>query len=473
MNAIFRQLREDPLAMLTVPYAESFELTKGERHEVQLAGTRRRFAELKSKVAALGRLAEEQGVDEIRDLDDVVPVLFQHTAFKSYPLNFLERSRFDALTRWLGGMTSTDLSGVDASGIDSIDGWLQYLDTHTSMKINHTFGTTGKLSFIPRTKQEWRNIVVLQCRALRDWSGPDTGPDVLSHNMPLIGATYRHGFSTTLRVLDERVQVVAGGDHNSLFLYPDGILSADLASLAGRLRAAEAQGDEGMLRLSPTLLRRREEFAAAEESRSEAMAIFLQQAIERYQGRDVFVSAFWPALYDFAVDAIAHGAKGIFGKNSVLMTGGGVKGRTFPDGWREKIAEVLGFSHYYNTFGMSELSAACNACVHGNYHFPVISVPFVLDLDTGRPKPREGTQTGRLAVMDLLASTYWGGIISGDLVTVSGWDEPCDCGRSGPYMHPDIRRVADLAGGEDKINCAGAPAAHDKALDFLVARIAQ
>ena len=72
--------------------------------------------------------------------------------------------------------------------------------------------------------------------------------------------------------------------------------------------------------------------------------------------------------------------------------------------------------------------------------------------------------------MDLLARTYWGGLITGDLVTVGGWDEPCACGQTSPYLEPNIRRVSEVIGGEDKINCAGAPAAHDRALEYLVAR---
>src|SRR3546814_16308964 len=67
-----------------------------------------------------------------------------HTAYKSYPLSFLERNRFDALTRWLDGLTAIDLSGVDVSGIDSIDDWLRRLEETTELKVNHTFGTTGK-----------------------------------------------------------------------------------------------------------------------------------------------------------------------------------------------------------------------------------------------------------------------------------------------------------------------------------------
>jgi hypothetical protein len=99
-------------------------------------------------------------------------------------------------------------------------------------------------------------------------------------------------------------------------------------------------------------------------------------------------------------------------------------------------------------------------------------VPYALDIDTGVPLPRTGRQTGRLAVMDLMPENYWGGLVTGDLVTIGGWDEACACGRHSPYLDPDIRRIADVKGGEDKINCAGAPEAHDRAVEYLVAQSA-
>src|SRR3546814_11626668 len=107
----------------------------------------------------------------------------------------------------------------------------------------HTFGTTGKLSFVPRTKEQWRKGIVLSGHSLRDWYGPNTGPDVLNKHLPLIAPTYRYGFSTTARALDGMVEYFAGGDDNALFLYPDGFVSADVASLAGRLSAAASRGE--------------------------------------------------------------------------------------------------------------------------------------------------------------------------------------------------------------------------------------
>ncbi len=120
---------------------------------------------------------------------------------------------------------------------------------------------------------------------------------------------------------------------------------------------------------------------------------------------------------------------------------------------------------------MRALLASAPRCEHGHFHFPPAIVPYVLDPVTGAPLPRAGRQTGRLAVMDLLPDSYWGGIVTGDEVTMAGFDEPCACGRRGPYLESAIRRFSEAQGGDDKINCAGAPEAHDNAMDLLLARI--
>lgn len=470
MASLSEQMMSDVGSFVDLPYDQGFRLTTEERDAIQLTTIQRRFSELRHRVRALERLADEQGISSIDRLDDVVPLLLPHTVYKSYPLNFLERNRFDALTRWLGGLTAIDLSAVDVAGVDSIDGWLARLDRDTELKINHTFGTTGKLSFVPRTKAQWRRGIELQGHALRDWKTPGGGPDLLAHHLPLVAPTYRYGFSTTARSLDGMVELFAGGDDNALFLYPNGGISADIASLAGRLSAAAARGQQGQLELAPSLLARREEFAALERDRPQAMKQFLTTVRDRFGGQDVFLFGFWPVLSDWAEDGLAQGVRGLFGRNSILLTGGGTKGRNFAEGWRERIFDFLGFDNLFDTFGMSEICAGNPKCERGHYHFTPLTVAYALDVETGQPLPRTGRQTGRLAVMDLLPENYWGGLVTGDLVTIGGWDEPCGCGRHGPYLEAEIRRISELKGGEDKINCAGAPAAHDHAIEYLVAQ---
>ena len=468
MGSLYERLRDDPAEYVTQPYADGFTLTASERENVHLHGLRKRFGALRHQLSALDKLAQEQGIDAIEAIDDVVPLLFPHTVYKSYPLSFLEKARFDRLTRWLGGLTTVDLSGVDAAGVETIDDWIALLDRKTELRPLHTFGTSGKLSFLPRTRDQWITSVTLTAHCLRDWNGPNTGPDLLNHHMPVIQPSYRHGASASNRGIDLMIKMYAGGDDNALSLYPEARFSADMASLAGRMRAAEARGEQGQIELSSALLARREEFARNERERPERMKAFFQEAIDRFAGRDVMIFAVWPILFEWAEAGLAQGLCKVFGPGSVLMTGGGSKGRVLPEGWREQIFEFVGFDCYYEFYGMSELMANCPRCAEGNFHMPPVLVPFVLDPESGRPLPRHRQQTGRFALFDLMPDSYWGGLITGDEVTLAGWDEACACGRTGPYAFPAIRRFSEKQGGDDKINCAGAPEAHDRAVSYLV-----
>lgn len=468
MSELFRNLLRDPLSYIDGDYIAGHAFTREQIESVHLAGLRKRFGELRRQVPVLDRLATEQGIDAIHSLEDAVPLLFPHTVYKSYPLSLLERGQFDRLTRWLDGLTALDLGKVDASGVDSIDAWIRRLDEQTDMRLLHTFGTTGKLSFMPRMREHWIQSTTLTAHAIRDWNGYGSGPDLMRARLPMVQPGYRYGAGATYRGVEAMVKLWAGGDDNALFLYPHDYFSADIASLAGRLRAAEARGEQGTLELSPGLLARREEFAHREQQRPERMKEFLQTAIRRFGGKDICLFAVWPILFEWAEQGLAQDMRNLFGKGSLLMSGGGSKGRVLPDDYREQIFEFLGYDRTFEIYSMSELMPGNPRCEAGNYHVPPVLVPFVLDPQTGKMLPRSGTQTGRFACFDMLPDTYWGGLVTGDEVTMAGWDEPCSCGRKSPYLHGTIRRFSEIQGGDDKINCAGAPEAHDRAVDFLL-----
>ena len=59
----------------------------------------------------------------------------------------------------------------------------------------------------------------------------------MTARLPMVQPGYRFGAGATYRGVEAMVQLWAGGDDNTLFLYPHDYFSADIASLAGRLRA--------------------------------------------------------------------------------------------------------------------------------------------------------------------------------------------------------------------------------------------
>jgi len=448
-------------------YDEARGLSAGQLRDMQLHWIRRRFSEMRPHLQVLERLAGERGVDTIECLENVVPLLFPHTVFKSYPLGWIEQSRFDLLTRWLAGFSLLDLSGVDSSGLDSIDGWIERLDERTELRVIHTFGTTGKLSFIPRTREEWRVGGLLVARCIRDWHGRGSCPDLLTARLPIVCPSYRFGAGAIQRGVASAVEAYAGGNANTLFLYPETRFSADIASLAGRLRAAELRGDSGEIVLTPYLKGRREEFARLERDRVPDLSRFFAETVRRYSGQNLYLLGVWPVLYDWACAGLNAGLRSLFGPHTVLHTGGGTKGRELPEGWRERIYEFLGVERHHEFYAMSELIAGSPRCTLGNYHLPPVTVPFLLHPKTGDLLPAHDRLRGRFAAFDLLASHSWGGVVSGDEVTLGGWDRPCTCGRGGLYVEPDIRRYAVTEGGSDKISCARANDVYRSAIEVF------
>src|SRR5690606_41824659 len=80
-------------------------------------------------------------------------------------------------------------------------------------------------------------------------------------------------------------------------------------------------------------------------------------------------------------------------------------------------------------------------------------VPLILDKSAEKlrkPGDGQGVVEGRMALFDLLTDARWGGLISGDKVTV---DFDSADGFSGPLVR-SIARYQDLEEGEDKLTCA-------------------
>ena len=114
------------------------------------SGSRQRTTGWPSSANAFrcSRLAQEQGVKEIRRLDDLIPLLFAHSNYKSYSDSFIKR-RWDLMNRWLNTLSSRRVKGVDVDGVTDQDDWLEPSGRRTRVLV--TSGTSGRNSFLPGT----------------------------------------------------------------------------------------------------------------------------------------------------------------------------------------------------------------------------------------------------------------------------------------------------------------------------------
>ena len=428
--------------------------------EAQTEALRHRFRQMSGSLPAMDKLASKEGITRIDRIEDALPLMFDHRVFKNYPLSLIETRNIPKLHAWLGRLTTHDISGMDLNGLTTIEAWLDRLDEF-GMLVTTSSGTTGKLSFVPRSQTEYPAWEASYMQMLHASLGVDPYTDKVETFAP----SYRGGHQTALKVPMMFNTFAAGGAEHYHTLYQTH-MSADLMSLAGRMQAAEDRGELEKLGLDPALLSARQDMIALAKRRSQDLADWFEALFEGYRGKRVKISGLGGDLLRTAIDGANKGVKPSFAKGSIAFYGGGLKGfkHDLPD-WEAYVCEFFGMERLGTSYGMSEVICQSPRCCHGNYHVMPMTIPVLFDADM-KPLPREGTQTGRYGFFDLLAQTYWGGFISGDEVTMH-WEEDCGCGWKQPYVGPAISRYADKDGGDDKITCAGTAKAYDDFLNFV------
>jgi hypothetical protein len=98
-------------------------------------------------------------------------------------------------------------------------------------------------------------------------------------------------------------------------------------------------------------------------------------------------------------------------------------------------------------------------CEAGRYHRAPALIWLVTNEVGDRLLTREqdadenGVAVGRFAFLDLIYEGRWGGLITGDKVSID-FNDNCPCGRHGPTLLDNITRFAQT-GQDDHIGCAG------------------
>jgi hypothetical protein len=449
----------------TISPEETYALDPREVAALQLEGLKQRFEELRPRVRVLDSVAADVGIDAIGSLEDVAALCLPHTMYKSYSARHIEEGRFDRLTEWLDGLTAEDLSGVDLGAVDSLESWLDALEAQSRLRPTVSSGTTGKISIFPRSEIEAGKFIGF---ILESWSGfrDELDSGMVQGEAEFFSAVpMATGRQSLPRMFDLIRQRCYGGDGSRIHTLGKGHWDADMLWLSGRIRAAQARGDTAEIELTPSLQRVRERLALTLAEAEGNVENFVRELFVDFAGERVMLFGPYNTLIDLATEVRARGIEPAFAPGTFILTGGGTKGVVFPDGWEDLLSGVFP-RPYQELYGMSETTAACRLCAGGWFHWPPSIVTLQLDPDSGEPLPREGVQTGRLAVFDLCAETHWGGAITGDRVTID-WEAQCPCGRKGPRVRNDVVRYSELRD-DDKITCAKSPGAYDRAVDALV-----
>jgi hypothetical protein len=411
---------------------------------LQIRAAQEVFEQRIQQIPLLRKRAEDARIDRIRKLEDIVPLLFAHTVYKSYPQSFIDGNRWDRMTQWLGTLSAESLADVDVGGVRDVDEWVNRLHA-AGHRVLVTSGTSGKCSFLNQSHADFERKI-RHFRHVTGWpyAQPNNDRDYFFLG-PIRGANSAI----------EAAQIGAmnwarpGGVHA---LTEEPLLISEL-SRGAVLRKRMAEGTA-----TPEEIARFEAETAAKAEQNRSRLQSLAQEIFARRREPIFVLGLWAQYMAMIELARAQGIPdGDFHPETIIKAGGGVKGVALPPDYKERVAKFVGNVYRPANYGMTEMASLTARCEKGRYHAPPGLIMLILD-GTGErlvmgEQGKCGLVEGRFGFLDLLYEGRWGGVITGDRVTLD-CSERCPCGRHGPTLLDNITRYAQL-GEQDHIGCAG------------------
>jgi hypothetical protein len=187
---------------------------------------------------------------------------------------------------------------------------------------------------------------------------------------------------------------------------------------------------------------------------SRALADLTEDLLD-HRNEPLMVSGMWGLHWGLLENARARGVRdGTFNGGSYINGAGGNKGDALPPDFKQQVLRFYANAQPANlAYGMTEMMLGLQLCEADRYHAPPWLILVPLDRNGEQALPQDGIVQSRLGFLDLMLTSRWGGVISGDKVTMD-FSPTCSCGRPGPVILPEITRFTDV--GDDKITCAGA-----------------
>ncbi len=444
------------IATLTqlVDAEDRFDHSHSELRETQVEALNERFHERKDRIKLLAHRAREAGTTEIRSRDDVVPLLFPHSVYKSYPESFLTDEKWDRLGKWLGTVSPYPISPIETSDIRDIDDWIERLQAG-GQYVSCSSGTTGKSAMLLASDDDMA------------WSRKDTvnvfswGSGVKpSQDRRMIGVAPIAAVPKNV-VIAGAQQAAFGDPAKERFRLPIPPITVGSLTKMIVLRKKIADGTALPEELA--------EFERTSKQRQDALdqaMIAGAEALIKYRDEKLYISGMWNALYQVAriVRDMGYSAKD-FHPDNCIYVGGGLKRAQLPPDYQEFVHQTFNIpaNREFQNYSMQELNSGMPKCQKGDrYHVPPWIVPFILDEEGDTLLSHEsGEIEGRAAFFDLSLDGRWGGIITGDKISLDF--SPCACGHKGPSVRNNIVRYADIEG-DDKLGCAGTVDAYVRGL---------
>jgi hypothetical protein len=417
-----------------------FDISEAELRPLHIAAANEALEEKRPLISVLDKRAKDTQIDAIRSLDDMVPLLFSHTNYKSYPASFLAQGRWKQLLQWLSMISTPTYGDVDIEGISDVDDFLDRL-WEKRYYVTTSSGTGGKLSLVPKSRSD------MDFAKEYNWHHRHLINKVLPENQFHFfhfGAT--KGTYTATYTATFNIEGYARPDSTYILIEEPLKNSAIMRMAEMRRRIAESEA-------TPDEIAAFEAQGAEQARRLNDRFDWMVDRLLEVRHEKIWLSAMLAQQWDLMARMKAKGLKTAgFAPGSVLMGGGGRKHLQLPDDFQDQLGAFFGTNGPVG-YGMSEMSWLYPACSAARYHVHPFASALILDQPGEALQPREGIVEGRFAFMDPTTEYRWGGMISGDKIKVDFG--PCPCGRKGMTVLNPVQRYSDLNHGEDQIQCAG------------------
>src|ERR1700759_3784686 len=292
------EFMDDPISFFGQSYTQMHSIDRGELEALQRQAMSIRFQQHRQSFEMLRKLADRLGITALHNFNDVVPLFFSHTAFKSYPAALVDKKRFDLMTKWLDKLTSYDLSDVDTAGCTGIDDWIDRLDEQTPLEVITSSGTTGTISILPKDKRGARDGMTLWKICLFQTFGQEPTEQELNPSVDVVWPNFANGKLGHLRIANMIKRGFTGGDESKFHaLYP-GAVDTDLMFLASKMRAAASRGELDRLEIDPALDARKDGFIGMQARQAQELEAFFGELAETLRGKRVFMTSAFGQMYD-------------------------------------------------------------------------------------------------------------------------------------------------------------------------------
>ena len=296
---------------------------------LQLEAADERLSSRVDDIPLLRNRAQSGGVTKVSECADLVPLLFAHSAYKSYSESWLTEGRWDRMAKWLRTVSTTVARRI-GSRFRRRPRRLRGPARNRQCYVTCSSGTTGKPAMIACSATDLDIASEANVRSLSWATGINPEGDRKFFGLGPRMAIERNE-RTRLAMID-----AFSSQENSYQLPLEPItVGSIMGMITFRRRIADGTANPS-------------EVAAFEQVSSErqvAMADAAAEAVDQLiasRHQKLLLGAMWASLYQIAEEVRAKGFTGKdFQDDTALLVGGGLKGASLPDDYREYIFETF------------------------------------------------------------------------------------------------------------------------------------